>query len=136
VLYFLVSKKLNHGKFFSLLPVVKSLIASAGSAFIMYYFLKFFDRSVWVKQISFVGSESIRTINFEAFVLDTRYTTNLIILSGMTVLIGVAIYIALSLLMRSEELYAILKVLRLRKIGSLSKEEESIVPTPSDTSQV
>lgn len=136
VLYILVSKKLNHGRFFSLLPVVKSLIASAVSALVMYYFLKFFDRSVWVKQISFLGSESIRTINFEAFVLDTRYTTNLIILTGMTAFIGIVIYIVLSLLMRSEELYAILKVLRLRKLGSLSKEEESIVPVPSDTSQV
>lgn len=135
-LYVLVSKQLNGGKIFHLTPVFKSIAAAVVSAFSMYYVLKLFDRSVWVKQISFLGSDVVKSINFEAFVLDTRYTSNLIILTSITAALGIIIYLIMAYLLRIKELYAIIALFkRLPKAKSLKQEEETISVT-SDSSQV
>src|SRR4029079_19588228 len=67
----------------------KMIVASATSAFVMYFLLKLFDRSVWVKQLSFLGQVDIsNNIPFELFVLDTRYTINLLILTIFVMVSG------------------------------------------------
>ena len=88
-----------------LLPFIKSALASLGSGMVMFFILKFFDRSVWVKRLSFLGKIDLdRSIPFEKFVLNTQYGVNLLMLTLMTIAVGVITYILLSLLFKSGEL--------------------------------
>ncbi len=88
-----------------LLPFIKSILASLCSGMIMFFILKFFDRSVWVKRLSFLGKIDLdRSIPFEKFVLNTQYGFNLLMLTLMTVAVGVIAYVLLSLLFKSGEL--------------------------------
>lgn len=88
-----------------LLPFIKSILASLGSGIVMFFILKFFDRSVWVKRLSFLGKIDLdRSIPFEKFVLNTQYGFNLLMLTLMTVAVGVIAYVLLSLLFKSGEL--------------------------------
>ena len=88
-----------------LLPFIKSILASFVSGMTMFFILKFFDRSVWIKRLSFLGKIDLdRSIPFEKFVLNTQYGFNLLMLTLMTVVVGVIIYIVLSLLFKSGEL--------------------------------
>lgn len=136
-LFYLVSKKLNNGTFFAFTPITKSILATTVASVVMYFFLKIFDRSVWVKQLSFLGSvRGFENINFERFVLDTRFTVNLIILSGLTTLLGTLIYIALSFLMQSKELAVLVQTVRKHALEKPAKKEETISPITGDTSQV
>ena len=106
VLFILMVKKIYQN--FSLrilLPFVKSVLASLGSGMVMFFILKFFDRSVWVKRLSFLGKIDLdRSIPFEKFVLNTQYGFNLLMLTLMTIAAGVIAYILLSLLFKSGEL--------------------------------
>jgi putative peptidoglycan lipid II flippase len=107
--------------------------AISGSA--MYFILKIFDKSVWVKKLSFLGGiDATNTFPFEKFVLDTRYTGNVIILTGMTFLVGAIIYTLLSLLLRINEARYFLRVARRvitkRTLPPLPpKEQEPLTPT-------
>src|SRR3989339_394690 len=88
-----------------LLPFIKSILASFVSGMTMFFILKFFDRSVWIKRLSFLGKIDLdRSIPFEKFVLNTQYGFNLLMLTLMTVVVGVIVYIIFSLLFKSGEL--------------------------------
>lgn len=121
-----------------LLKILATTVIS-GSA--MYFMLKIFDKSVWVKRLSFLGGiDATRTFPFEKFVLDTRYTGNVIILTGVTFLVGLIIYTLLSLLFRVDEAKYFLRVAKRiivkRVLPPLpSKEEEPITPTTDTQSQ-
>jgi len=101
----------------------------------MFFILKIFDKSVWVKRLSFLnGLEVTKTFPFEKFMLDTRYTGNVIILTVMTFVVGAIIYTLLSLLFRIDEAKYFLRVARRviikRTLPPLPpKEEEPITPT-------
>ena len=105
----------------------------------MYFLLKIFDRSVWIKQLSFLGRmEGVRNIVFEKFVLDTRYTINLLVLTVFVVAVGGVVYLGLSLILRSKELAYFTGILKKvvigRKVGGIpEKETETVAPPPSDT---
>lgn len=138
VLYLLIVKNVGDG--FSLKPIFKSVLASLGSGLVMFFILKFFDRSVWIKKLSFLGRLDGRaeTIPFEKFVLDTRYTGNLLILTIFTVLLGIAIYLVLSLLLKSKELKYFVSLLKRfwikKQVGPVPvKESEPVSPTPTET---
>ncbi len=119
--------------------LVKSTIAALFSGVVMYVLLKVFDRSVWVKRLSFLGRiESTKVIAFENFVLDTRYTFNLLLLTVSVSLLGAFCYFGISYIFKNEQLASFLdlirKVLIKRKITPIPKEEpEPVVPTPTDT---
>ena len=108
----------------------------------MFFILKVFDKSVWIKRLSFLnGIEVTRTFPFERFMLDTRYTGNVIILTGMTFLIGAVIYTLLSLLFRIDEasyfLSAAKRLIVKRMLPPLPpKEEEPITPTTDTQNSV
>jgi putative peptidoglycan lipid II flippase len=114
---------------------LKIFIATLISGGAMYFMLKIFDKSVWVKKLSFLGGiEVTHTFPFEKFVLDTRYTGNVIILTVVTFLVGILIYILLSLLFKVDEVrYFLNLVKKIATKGALpplpSKEEEPITPT-------
>jgi hypothetical protein len=60
----------------------------------MFFFLKILDRSAWDKKLSFLGRFGLALpVTFDRFVLDTRYTVNLIYLTIIVSVIGGLVYI-------------------------------------------
>jgi putative peptidoglycan lipid II flippase len=117
----------------------KILLSSLTSGIVMYTFLKFFDRYVWLKRLSFLGKiEATKNLPFEKFVLDTRYTANLLILTAIVTLVGILVYIFISALLKSEELGVFLNLIKRtfvkRQIAPIpQKETETLAPTPTET---
>ncbi len=119
-------------------PLSKMIVASAITGFTMRVVLRLFDRSVWVKQLSFLSSqEAIQSIPFERFVLDTRYTVNLFILTIIVSLLGITEYLLIQILLKSDEVWAFFGfVRRLTVKRSISpipeKEVEQVAPPPTE----
>ncbi|MFV1917340.1 MAG: murein biosynthesis integral membrane protein MurJ [Patescibacteria group bacterium] len=139
-LYYLINKRLDERiSLKTLIPFVKSLVAALSAGGVMFFLLKIFDRSVWVKRLSFLGSiESTKVIAFERFVLDTRYTANLLILTIIVSIVGVLIYLGASVILRNQEVYTFVglvrRILVKRKVAPIPEEEqEPVAPTPTDT---
>jgi len=139
-LFFLISKRINGGfRLKNFGPFLKVGVASMGSGLVMYIFLKFFDKSVWVKRLSFLTKiETLKYLPFEKFVLDTRYTMNLIILTLAVSISGLIVYLLISLLLKTKEVYSLFNLVKRivvkGKVGGLSPEEKELVsPTPTDT---
>jgi putative peptidoglycan lipid II flippase len=110
--------------------VVKISTATALSGGVMFFLIKFFDKWYWLKQTT--------SIPFEKFVLDTSYSLNVLILTVMSFLIGMVVYIALSFLFNIEEaryfLVVAKKFIFRRSIpGIPQKEEEPVTPITPDT---
>lgn len=106
LLYIFLIKKIGDGETIKRLSsIIKAIVSSVVSGFVMYFLLKVFDRSVWVKRLSFLGKiEGLEGIDFEKFVLDTRYTANLLILTIFVFVLGSFVYLLSSWLLKSEEL--------------------------------
>ncbi len=130
-LYILLSKKIGDGKFMSLAPTFKATLFSITAGFAMFFTLKFFDRSVWVKKLSFLSGVSLE-VPFERFVLDTRYTFNLVILTIVVALLGGIIYLALSWIFKSQELNSLLGLFVRRKNNLPVVKKEPINPLDND----
>lgn len=134
-LYILLAKKIGDGRFASLAPTLKSTVFSVIAGFVMFFTLKFFDRSVWVKKLSFLSGVSL-DINFERFVLDTRYTFNLIILTMAVSLLGLGVYFLLTWIFKSKELSSLIGLFaRKKSVLPSTGPQESIVPTTTDTQE-
>ena len=141
ILLILINKRIGeivNAKFF--VHIFKVLVATLGSGFSMYFLIKIFDRSVWVKQLSFLsGVEAQSYIPFQNFVLDTRYTGNLLILTAVAFGIGMTVYVLLTLLFRVEEssyfLSVVKKAIIRKSLPSLPREQEPISPTTTDTQE-
>lgn len=139
-LFYLINRRtLGRFSFQLLTPIFKSGIAVLGAGSVMFLLLKIFDRSVWVKRLSFLGAiESTRYIAFEKFVLDTRYTINLLILTIVVSVVGGVVYLGISLLLRNREVYTFARLFKRvfikRRVTPIPKEEpEPVAPTPTDT---
>ena len=140
ILYYLIGKKIGqHLNYQSIAPIVKSAVAAMGSGGAMFFLVKIFDRSVWVKRLSFLGKiESTKVIEFEKFVLDTRYTANLLILTIFVSVVGGLVYLVLSVILKNREVYTFANLARRviikGKVSPIPKEEqEPVAPTPEDT---
>lgn len=138
-LFILINKRLKSGSPFSLLkPIFKSTFGAVISGGVMFLLLKFFDRSVWIKELSFFGKiESVKNLPFEKFVLDTRYTWNLLALTGIVLLAGVVVYFGILFLLKSDELWYFLSLIKrifvTKKVGEVPlKESETVSPNPTD----
>lgn len=137
-LFYLINKKIGNGSFFGLLiPIIKSVSAALGSGMVMYFLLKFFDRWTWIKRITFISKIDIaKNIDFERFVLDTRYTANLLILTFIAALVGFLVYLGLAILFRSEEVWNFFNLVRrilIRRVTPIpSKEQELLSPPTTD----
>jgi putative peptidoglycan lipid II flippase len=110
--------------------VIKISAATTLSGSVMFFLIKFFDKWYWLKQTT--------SIPFEKFVLDTSYSLNVLILTVMSFLIGMIIYMALSFLFNIEEARYFLVVVKkfiVRKSipGIPQKEEEPVTPITPDT---
>jgi putative peptidoglycan lipid II flippase len=134
VLYILLLKRIGDGMFWKeTLPILKIFAASAVSGGVMYTILKFFDRYAWVQRISFLTKSP--AIPFEKFVLDTRYTVNLLILTVIVSGVGALVYIGISLFIGNREVYGLFAAIKRMFIkgqvaGVPVKEQEPITPTP------
>jgi putative peptidoglycan lipid II flippase len=140
-LYALIAKRVKFNlNRTALLPFVKYLFAAFSSGLVMYFILKVFDRSVWVKRLSFIVElDLLDKLNFESFVLDTRFTGNLLALTTVVTATGLIVYLGISYLLKTEELFTFINILKRvfikRKIGPIpAKEPEQITPTAQDTS--
>lgn len=132
VLFILINKRLESGSMLSLLtPVFKSIFASIISGGVMFLTLKFFDRWFWIKRAS-------TNLPFEKFVLDTRYTWNLLALTVIVIFVGIMVYFGVLLLLKSKELwyfmYLIKRIFVTKMVGPVpQKESETVSPTPGDS---
>jgi putative peptidoglycan lipid II flippase len=118
--------------------VAKIFSATLLSGATMFFLIKFFDRYAWIKGLSFLNRQT--DIPFELFVLDTRYTANLLILTIMTFIIGFSVYLAASFALRIPEVEyffgVIKKFLKGRRIpGIPTKEQEPVSPITTDTQE-
>ncbi|MBI2066212.1 murein biosynthesis integral membrane protein MurJ [Candidatus Woesebacteria bacterium] len=141
ILFFFINKKTGDGNWFSLVsPIFKSALASLASGSVMYLLLKVFDRSVWIKRLSFLGRfEATQGIDFEGFVLDTRYTFNLLILTAFVIAVGMIIYLFVSIILKSKEVWyffnLVTRIFVKRRLTPIpAKESEPIAPPPTESS--
>jgi len=129
-LFILLSKKiplLEKTKIF--ITFLKTSVAASLSGGLIFFLLKVLDRSAWDKKLSFLRWVGLKLpTTFEVFVLDTRYTLNLILLTVIVALLGTISYLFLSWLLKIEEV-AILRriIIRFRKMRKLP---ETITPPP------
>ncbi len=124
-LFILVNRRLKSNLTLKVfIPLIKSTLASLISGGVMYFMLKFFDRWVWL-------TKPPVNIPFERFVLDTRYTTNLLALTVIVVATGVAVYFLTSFLLKSEELTNFVGLIKRffvsRKVAPVPQKETETV---------
>jgi putative peptidoglycan lipid II flippase len=107
----LVGKKIAY-------PFSKIVLASSVAGGTMFFLLKVFDYSVWHKNLSFLGRFGLTLpTTFDRFVLDTRYTVNLLLLTVFVILVGILVYSTLAWLLKIEEVAVFSRLLkRLRKV--------------------
>ena len=84
----------------------------------MFLLLKILDRSAWDKKLSFLGKLGlVLPTSFDRFVLDTRYTINLIYLTFFVALVGVFAFFIFCWLFKIEEMAVFTKMaLRIKKV--------------------
>lgn len=105
-------------------PISKQVFASIVSGLVMFFILKFFDKSVWVKSLAFfVNMDIAEKLPFQSFLLDTRYTPNLIILTGVVASLGLVIYITILYFLKSKELITVWKLITEKSFAKLSVKE-------------
>lgn len=138
ILFYLVNRRLGT----SVLKNITSLSKIVFSAFIsggtMYFLLKVLDRSVWVKNIPLLGDLRFpQNLPFEAFVLDTRYASNLFILTSFVAAIGLLVYLICALLFGVAELKFCMQQVRLlfikgKELFTIPKDAAPLEPVPND----
>ncbi|MFC1625839.1 murein biosynthesis integral membrane protein MurJ [Patescibacteria group bacterium] len=122
ILFGLIVRKIDNGaKRLFYIPVIKSLVSASVSGLLMFLILKFFDRSVWIKKLSFI---TYTNLPFEKFVLDTRYATNLIILTTIVGVAGIVVYMMVSYLLKSSELKTLIGLIK----KTINRQKYSIEP--------
>ncbi len=136
LLFFFLVKRIDHTlPLDSIIPMIKSFIAALASGIVMFFFLKLFDRSVWVKRLSFLqGVDPETALSFNRFVLDTRYTVNLFILTSLVALVGFFVYLMFSYFLKSQELASFVSLLKRRKIGAPPTKEAEPLSLPTSES--
>jgi len=131
ILMIMINKRIgeiiNKNFFVHLIKISGATIISGS---VMFFLIKFFDRWYWIRQAT--------SIPFENFVLDTRYSLNVLILTVMAFIIGMAVYAGLSLLFRIEEAKYLVQVVKRFAVkrtipGIPQKEEEPVTPITPDT---
>ncbi|HBL51855.1 MAG: murein biosynthesis integral membrane protein MurJ [Candidatus Blackburnbacteria bacterium RIFCSPHIGHO2_02_FULL_39_13] len=114
ILFVLLGKKVGGlGKLGIGGTLSKVFVAASSSGASMFILLKILDRSVWDKKLSFLGQIGLGLpTTFDKFVLDTRYTLNLILITAFVAFVGAAIYLLISYLLKVEELNLIIKAFK------------------------
>lgn len=97
----------------------------------MFFLLKILDRSAWDKKLSFLGKFGLALpTTFDRFVLDTRYTLNLLFLTFIVGLAGALTYLFLAWLLKIKEVAVFSRFLRgIRGLPRPPKPERPITVT-------
>jgi putative peptidoglycan lipid II flippase len=141
ILIFLLNKKVKGlAKNRLILPFLKIAFSSFLAGGVMFFLLKIFDRSAWDKRLSFLGRLGLSLpTTIDRFVLDTRYTINLIYLTFLVTLIGGIVYLILAWTLKIKEVAVLARLLL--KLGKVKlflprpktfKEKEAITVETSD----
>jgi len=110
-------------------PFLKIALASFTSGGLMFFLLKVLDRSAWDKRLSFLHWIGLKLpTTFDRFVLDTRYTFNLILLTVIVGLVGVLTYLLLAWILKVEEITLLKRLIN--KIKKPKILPETITPPP------
>ncbi|MBI2268004.1 MAG: murein biosynthesis integral membrane protein MurJ [Candidatus Blackburnbacteria bacterium] len=136
ILFVLLSKRIGSFSEQGLVSTFFKVVASAFTAgTLMFFLLKVMDRAAWDKKLSFLGQLGLAPpTTFDKFVLDTRYTVNLVILTFLVGLVGLGIYVAVAHVLGVRELGPVLKVVRrvsFRRPLFVRPEEKTEAVVPS-----
>jgi len=124
-LWVFLIKKLHFSVKDFVLPLFKVILASLASGGVMYLMLKIFDRSAWDKNLSFLGKFGLPE-RFELFILDTRYTASLVVLTALVGVVGILVYLGVCRVLRVEEVKLLSQIWK--RILSFPKTK---VPAPT-----
>jgi putative peptidoglycan lipid II flippase len=95
LLFWVMVKRVDeHFSFGLLFPFIKSFVASSCSGLAMYFIIRVLEK----------------------FVLDTHYTINLLILTAITIVVGILVYLFISVLFKSRELAYFINFVKRRRI--------------------
>lgn len=139
ILLFYLNRKISLDKNALLSSFSKIALASSVSGTVMFFLLKIFDRSAWDKKLSFLSSLGLGLpTTFERFILDTRYTVNLVVLTIAVATIGAAIYLLMVWALRVREFTLIANVISRFYNRILEKtfrrQNEAVAVSPTDDS--
>jgi putative peptidoglycan lipid II flippase len=135
-LFVFLSRKVGGFASFGLLQsFLKTVFCSFVSGSVMFVLLRIFDRSAWDKKLSFLGNFALPT-TFDRFVIDTRYTVNLIILTLFVAVVGLLVYLFLAWLLRVREFAIFVGIIRrlsplgIRGITRKAVQEGEVISPP------
>lgn len=112
ILLMFLHKRVKFDKLSLLSPFSKIALASSVSGTVMFFLLRIFDRSAWDKKLSFLGELGLAIpTTFERFILDTRYTVNLVVLTAFVALVGAVVYLFMVWVLRVREFTVITNVI-------------------------
>ena len=133
VLFGLLSKRVKGFANYNIKQTLTKVIAAASlSGSVMFILLRVLDRSAWDKKLSFLGKFGLALpTTFEHFVLDTRYTANLIVLTFVVATIGIAIYLLTTWFLGVKELSVLLSTLK--KFSTLLTSNKNSLSSSGDT---
>ena len=133
VLFGLLSKRVKGFANYSIKQTLTKVIAAASlSGSVMFILLRVLDRSAWDKKLSFLGKFGLALpTTFEHFVLDTRYTANLIVLTFVVATIGIAIYLLTTWFLGVKELGVLFTTLK--KFSTLLTSNKNSLSSSGDT---
>lgn len=131
-LLFFLQKKIGFSFKSLTLSLAKITFSSFASGGLMFVFLKILDRSTWDKRLSFLGRLGlVLPMTFDRFVLDTRYTVNVIYLTVIVSLIGLMVYLGLARILKIPEVVIFAKLLtkfrRPRKLNFPKFDNDNII---------
>ena len=137
---FLVKKVGGFSQFDPGSAFAKVLASASLAGSLMFVLLRVLDRSAWDKKLSFLGELGLALpTTFERFVLDTRYTANLIVLTAVVGLIGLSVYLATTYFLGVREFQIFIKAIDrvplfapLKKIFPGPKTADPISPEPKE----
>lgn len=140
LLFILLSKKTGGFGGFGIESLVTKVFISGGAAgSVTFLLLKLLDRAAWDKKLSFLGKLGLALpTTFDKFVLDTRYTLNLLLVTILVAAVGGIIYLTLAYVLRIGELKIIFRVARRIspfRLPFLAKNPntETVAPIPNNT---
>ena len=106
----------------------KIIACAAVAGVLMYLLLKLLDQAVWDKRLAFMDELGLALpTGFERFVLDTRYTVNLIFLTLLVLTVGMFVYLLLAALFRVREVEILA-----RWFGELLTKKVSLTPQQAE----
>lgn len=121
-----------HGGFVG--NTVKIGVAASIAGFVMYFLLKVLDQAVWDKRLSLLGDFGLALpTTFQVFVLDTRYTINLVFLTLLVITVGALVYLFIATLLRCREVEILARwitTLAERRISIPPAKGKSELPAP------